>query len=67
MIQLLLLNVAAPIGLLLVLLESLFPASRRALPLGGSHAAQIGILFGSVIASYDLVAAVLSLFGVGLN
>jgi hypothetical protein len=36
----------ASIELLLVIIESCIPLSAKLLPLGGSHLAQIGILFG---------------------
>ncbi len=39
----------AAAGLLLMLLEGLDPRLRRRLPLGGSHLAQLGLLFAATI------------------
>jgi len=52
-----LLSVLAAVGSLLIVLEALFPSCRKFLPLGGSHIAQIGILFGSLMAVLEVVRA----------
>jgi len=43
--------------LLLVILEGLLPGLSPYLPLGRSHAAQIGILFGTTWAICEIVAS----------
>jgi hypothetical protein len=52
------LSIAAAGEILLVVIEGLLPSTDRYLPLGGSHIAQIGILFGGTFALYELVAAI---------
>ena len=43
------------LDLLLIALEGLkLPYCRKQLPLGGSHAAQIGILFGAIFGCWEL-------------
>lgn len=47
------LRLVASIELALVILEGCVPLSAKFLPLGGSHLAQIGILFGLSLVAYE--------------
>lgn len=52
------LSIFAAIELLLVILEALSTRLAQKLPLGGSHVAQIGILFGGGFALIELSEAI---------
>jgi len=53
------LPISAALELLLVIAEGTFPELGKFLPLGGSHLAQIGILFGVPWAVFELATAVI--------
>lgn len=58
-----LISMAAALVLLFITLESLLPRCHRFLPLGGSHIAQIGVLFGGTFALFVIVTGVRTLAG----
>jgi len=51
-------SICAAIELLLVMLEGLLPRAAKMLPLGGSHLAQIGVLFGLAWVAVELISGV---------
>lgn len=55
-----LIRVVAALELLLVIIEALIPNTRRYLPLGGSHVAQLGVLFALLVFGVELVDAAVS-------
>jgi hypothetical protein len=55
-------RVVAAVELVLMITEALLPQSRRWLPLGGSHLAQIGLMFAVLLIGID-VAELFTRFG----
>lgn len=58
-----LLTATAAIEVLLVILEGTVRVCRKVLPLGGSHLAQIGVLFGGAVAGWELIGAIRAFAG----
>ena len=57
-----LMGVAGPVEILLVVLEAVWPHSwGTTLPLGGSHIAQLGVVFGGMFALWQLTDVVRTL------
>jgi hypothetical protein len=55
-------EIALALELLLVALEGVWPATRRYLPLGGSHLAQIGLVLALAVATVQIGDSIEVLF-----